>query len=311
MTKNNIKSSFILGDEWIFYKFYCGFKSSDKVLVHAIKPVVEQLLSNGVIDKFFFIRYSDPDLHLRVRFHYSNKDNIGIIINSLNSHISKYVSSSTISNVIIDRYDREIKRYGENTMELSESIFSHDSIMIVNLLHFLSDKGDFSEQIRWKFGLKGIDQLLSDFKLDIDDKFDVITRLRDGFNTEFNIEKYSKKKLNDSYRERRKEIEIILNNDSSFEYVQLFNDLLGYRSKANAPIVSNILELKKNNLFQLELEQYLGSLSHMFLNRLFRSNQRAQEMVLYNYLWKYYDSVIARSKYKNKNKKKVDIAATA
>ena len=204
MKNIDIKSSFITGDEWLYYKFYCGYKSSDKVLAETIKPLSEELLQKGIIDKWFYIRYADPDLHLRVRFHYNDKNNVGIIINLVNDRISHFVKARVISKVILDTYDREINRYGANTIEISETIFSNESTMIVNLLDFLSDKGDNSEHLRWKFGLKGIDLLLNNFQLNIKEKFEIITQLRDGFNKEFNVEKWTKKKLNDSYRERRK-----------------------------------------------------------------------------------------------------------
>jgi len=298
-----MKKEFFIGSEWLFYKIYCGYKSADIVLTEAVKPVLEKLFSDNIIDKWFFIRYGDPDLHLRVRFHFTDKNNVGIIINEMNLFLTEYTDSRIISKVMTDVYEREISRYGENTIEISESIFGIDSSMILNLVNFLSDKVDMSEHIRWRFGLRAIDRLLSDFGMNLDEKIEAIIRFRDGFNKEFSVEKYLKKKLNDNYRELRKDIEELMSEDSGYEYTQVFNSLLDFKSNASSPLISELLNPHSEQALKIDKTGYIASLSHMMLNRLFRSNQRAQEMVLYNYLWKYYDSVQARLKHIEKNQK--------
>ena len=308
-----MKSDFFIGDEWLFYKVYCGYKSADTVLNEAIKPALEELISKGKIDKWFFIRYGDPDLHLRVRFLYAEKIAVGDIINCMNIALTNFVHSGIVSKVIIDVYEREISRYGENTIEISESIFGIDSSMILNLVSFMSDKGDMSEHIRWKFGLRAIDRLLSDFGLSLDEKIETIIKFRDGFNTEFGVEKYLKKQLNDNYRDVRKDIEDLMRDDSGYEYTHVFNNLLDFKSNAAKPLISELLNPQSEQALKIDKTGYIASLSHMMLNRLFRSNQRAQEMVLYNYLWKYYDSVKARMKAKVqiKNQEENKVVTTA
>lgn len=308
-----MKSNFFIGDEWLFYKIYCGYKSADTVLNEVIRPVLEKLLSKAQIDKWFFIRYSDPELHLRVRFHFTDKNNVGVIINEMNSTLKDYVESRIVSKVMIDVYEREINRYGENTIEISESIFGIDSSMILNLVSFMSDKGDMSEHIRWKFGLRAIDRLLSDFGMSLDEKLDAIIKLRDSFNSEFGVEKYLRKQLNDNYRDSRKDIEELMSEDSGYEYTQVFNGLLDFKSNMTKPLISELLNPHSEQALKIDKIGYIASLSHMMLNRLFRSNQRAQEMVLYNYLWKYYDSVKARMKAKMqiKNQEESKIVTTA
>jgi len=303
-----MKKNFMIGDEWLFYKLYCGYKSSDKILTDAIKPVTEELLAKGVIDKWFYIRYADPDLHLRVRFHYNDKEFVGTIINSMNTILSKYTDCGIISKVMTDVYERELNRYGDNTIVQSESIFFADSVMITNLIDFLSGKGESSEQIRWRFGLKAVDRLLSDFGLDLKEKLETIEKMRDGFNKEFGIESYIKRRLNDNFREVRKEIEEFMNNEnSSYQYYHVFNSLLDIKSISSGPIIESLLDPLSAEYLQVEKLNYIASLSHMLLNRLFRSNQRAQEMVLYNYLWKYYDSLIARQKYIQKKVVEINV----
>ena len=42
----------------------------------------------------------------------------------------------------------------------------------------------------------------------------------------------------------------------------------------------------------------MGSYIHMLINRLFKSKQRLHEMVIYDFLFRYYKSEIAKKKYK-------------
>ncbi|MDD3043963.1 MAG: thiopeptide-type bacteriocin biosynthesis protein [Candidatus Delongbacteria bacterium] len=297
-----MKREFHIGSEWLFYKIYCGYKSADTVLTEAIKPVLEKLFSDKVIVKWFFIRYGDPDLHIRLRFHFTEKESAGIIIKNMYDALDDLIQNGIVSKVVIDVYEREINRYGENTIEISESIFGIDSSMILNLINFISDKGDRSEHIRWRFGLRAIDRLLTDFGMDLSEKIETIVKFRDGFNKEFSVEKYLKKQLNDNYREMRKDIEVLMKAGSDYEYTPIFNDLLDFKSNMTRPLISELNDPESTNSLRIDRTGYIASLSHMMLNRLFRSNQRPQEMVLYNYLWKYYDSMLARMKHTENNK---------
>ncbi|ELR73138.1 Lanthionine biosynthesis protein LanB [Fulvivirga imtechensis AK7] len=64
--------TFLPGSEWVYYKLYCGKNSANKVLTEYLQPLVRELKRKNLIKKWFFIRYADPEHHLRVRF-LSNK----------------------------------------------------------------------------------------------------------------------------------------------------------------------------------------------------------------------------------------------
>ena len=84
MKQQTVKRIFIPCDEWVYYKIYSGSRMADIILTDIIKPISRRFLSADIIDKWFFIRYSDPDPHLRVRFHYSNAYSINNIITEFN-----------------------------------------------------------------------------------------------------------------------------------------------------------------------------------------------------------------------------------
>src|SRR5262249_34676440 len=61
--------SFPPGSEWLYAKLYTGPAAVDQVLRDVVKPVVQKVMHSGAADRWFFIRYGDPDWHLRLRFH--------------------------------------------------------------------------------------------------------------------------------------------------------------------------------------------------------------------------------------------------
>lgn len=81
--------------------------------------------------------------------------------------------------------------------------------------------------------------------------------------------------------------------------------MIDEKSQAVAPICKKLLELYNNkepNPFLLN--DLLSSYSHMMVNRLFKTKQRTHEMVLYDFLHRYYKAEIARLKYSQMNKNK-------
>src|SRR5262249_21929470 len=61
--------TFLPGGEWFYAKLYGGTATADRLLRDEIAPFVGELLEEGVIDRWFFIRYTDPNPHLRLRMH--------------------------------------------------------------------------------------------------------------------------------------------------------------------------------------------------------------------------------------------------
>ena len=57
------------GSEWLFLKLYAPRTWEDDLIASFLYPFAEQSCAAGEADSWFFIRYSDPDPHLRLRFH--------------------------------------------------------------------------------------------------------------------------------------------------------------------------------------------------------------------------------------------------
>jgi thiopeptide-type bacteriocin biosynthesis protein len=301
--KIDIQRTFMIGEQWLYYKFYTGPKTTDVLLAEMIKPVTEHLLQQGAIDSWFFIRYSDPKLHTRVRFRIPQPQNIGPVIQLLKDNVTPFIQQNLVWKVQIDTYQREVERYGSNTMDISEDWFFHDSKMIVAMLAMI--EGDEGERIRWLFALRAIDSLLADFQFTMEQKYELVTIMRENFGREHGMNRSLKSQMEKKYRADRKSIEELLNhkNDEVSEMLPLFQ-MIAQKSIAVQPIAQKILALKESDDLEMHFNDLMGSYSHMMINRLFKSKQRTHELVLYDFLHRYYKSEIARQKYSKINAKK-------
>ncbi len=289
------KRSFILGEEWLYYKIYSGAKTSDLILTDVIKPIVESFLKKKIIDKWFFIRYADPKHHIRLRFHFQNLDKIGEIITCLQPALNEYMTEDLIWKIQTDTYNRELERYGIKTMELSEALFFHDSEAIASFLSLI--EGDEGEELRWLYGLRMIDSLLNCFSYSADHKVNLLERLKTGFGVEFGMNRFLKKQLDNKYRQERKKIEDFLVFDAlqTQDYLPILQVLTKYKN-AISPIADKFIHLNSLKKLEMDLNDLLSSYIHMNINRLFKSKNRVHELVCYDFLYRYYRSIIARNK---------------
>lgn len=292
-----IQRRFILGDEWVYFKIYSGPKTLETILIHDLSPTVMQLLQAKIIDKFFFIRYADPDYHLRIRFHLPDVSKLNIVIQKLNRILKYYLTQRLVCKVCTDTYGRELERYGSLTMSDVESLFSLDSLAII---HFLkgTEKGG-NDQIRWLWGVKFMDLLLEQFGLSSADKIDFYRMLSDGYSREFHMNKPMRIQLDKKYRKEKKQISNIIDLENNKSVIDL-RPISEYTRSAQS-IIQNIVKISDLGKLEIPLENLLASLVHMHFNRLFRTKQRMQELVVYYFMHKFYESKAARLKHNTKN----------
>jgi len=75
-----MKRTFILGEEWLYYKIYCGAKTADLLLTDTLRPLLNRLTATNQINQWFFIRYTDPENHIRLRLHFNDIETMGWVI---------------------------------------------------------------------------------------------------------------------------------------------------------------------------------------------------------------------------------------
>jgi len=279
---------FALGSEWLYFKLYCGVKSADMILCDAIAPITRELHEYGLIDKWFFIRYNDPEFHLRVRFHLNDTRRIGDVILLIHSHLQPFIDDGYLWKTQTETYTRELQRYGTLATGMAESLFHLDSECLLQMLDKTPDHN--REAIRWMWALPAIDRFLDCFDLSADDKLTLLQQLRDSFAAEFNMDKPLKTQLNDKYRVNKQMIESIMQHgDIPAEWNPLIA-ILDERSAAVRPVAARINDLFAAGKMEISLFSLLGSYIHMMVNRIVISEARIHEAVIYDFLCRCYKS---------------------
>ncbi|MBQ0734566.1 thiopeptide-type bacteriocin biosynthesis protein [Aquimarina celericrescens] len=291
----DIQRKFIIGSEWLSYKIYMGTQTTDTFIKNQLPRIIGDLQEREMIDSWFFIRYADPDFHLRLRFRLKDTNQIGTLAKVLYNILEPMLEERLIHKIQVDTYSREIERYGYYTMEVSEELFNINSEMMITLLNAMND----DENKRWLWGMKAIDTLLNEFDYNLEQKRNLLLELKTDFGNEFGVNKNVRKQLSMKFRKYRKSIEEILQPDSQHEVDPLLKDYaLSYRGVAK----KTIRKLRKESL-QKDTDYLMYSYLHMHCNRLFPSKQRMNEWVLYDLLYQYYYSQLARRKKENESMK--------
>ncbi|MGH2665125.1 thiopeptide-type bacteriocin biosynthesis protein [Flavobacterium sp.] len=278
-----MKRNYCTGSEWLYYKVYTGVQIADTILIEKLYPIIEELKSKDIIEKWFFIRYKDTDEHLRLRFYSSKNENILQIISKLSPILDELMRQDIIWKVQLDTYQREIERYGEKTMEASESLFCYDSEMILNYIllkpYFIKD------DTQLLFSFLSIDSFLNSFSLTIEEKLELLNNLQLSFKKEFNADKFLKKGFDKHYRTLSDEIHSFLNYKMKDDFSELY-EIISMKEKSASEIIPEI----KSEL-EISLHSFLSSHIHMMINRQFTSKQRQYECVIYDHLYRHYKKI--------------------
>ncbi|MBI4749277.1 MAG: lantibiotic dehydratase [Acidobacteria bacterium] len=295
----DIQYRFPPGSEWLYLKLYTGTATADRILNEVLRDVVCQLTQSGVIDRWFFIRYGDPDWHLRLRFHGRPDQLLTEAFPRLQQALNPLVEDGRIWRIQLDTYVREVDRYGGPTgMVLAEQIFGVESQAVLKLLELLS--GDEGADVRWKLTVCGIDQLLTDFGLDIHQKEWVMKQSRQAFGEEFQADTTGlKHQLGANYQQEKRNLESLLTSRSLEGPLGDGIAILRDWSGGLKPLMAELKQAEQAGRLSIPIVGLVRSYVHMFVNRLLRSAQRPQELVLYEFLARFYESQLARTRTKH------------
>ncbi|SHM71798.1 lantibiotic dehydratase [Chitinophaga sp. CF418] len=260
------------GSEWVYFKIFCGAKASDSILLKVVKPVMDFLLKEKVIDQAFFIRYTDPHYHIRFRLHLVDSvggEQYAAAVKYIYNILHPYLEDKLVWKVQQDTYQREIERYGEDYMLITEEIFFHDSLLFLTCM----EDEDFEDDQRVRFltSIKNMDNWLSLYGMSYQQRITFCTEMSDAFAHEFGRD--VKRQLNAQYLEWRKPIADFLSGEQ-------FNDVFAERS---VKLKSMVLPLDN-----------ISSYIHMSVNRWFTTEQRFMEYMAYYFCGKYYNQIVHR-----------------
>jgi thiopeptide-type bacteriocin biosynthesis protein len=294
VTTSFVRRRFPPGSEWLYAKLYTGTATADQILNHLVTPLVRSSLASGAVDGWFFIRYADPDWHLRLRLHGKPGRLHAEVLPRLQAAAAPLLESGQLWRLQLDTYEREVERYGgDRGIELAEQVFTADSEAVLTIVGGLS--GDAGLDLRWRLAMCGINLLFEDLGLAFEEKRAVSRRAREGFGREFGIDGHFRGQASRRYRAERAGLEALL--DAGHDPpppLAAGLDALRRRSLQLVPVAAELRQLEQAGRLSATMSGIAMSCAHMHANRLLRSAARAQELMLYEFLDRAYSTRAGR-----------------
>lgn len=264
--------------DWLYTKVYAGGAVADAVICAAAA------LPRHLFDRWHFVRYRDPEWHVRLRFR-SRGGSRPELRDALDALFASFVAQNPAARIRYDTYEPEVTRYGGmDGIEIAEQLFSHDSDAAAAIVETVRSAD------RWPVVACGIDALLSDFGLDAAAKAEAAASMRDGFAAEFRIDRAARQQLAAGVRRHLRKTVALLDSWRSDEV--LWARALRGRGEQVRRLVPGVRRVAEEN--GMALHELLGTYVHMHVNRVLRARHREQELVLHDLLQRAYTSAAAR-----------------
>lgn len=293
----NIKSQitnprFLPGSNYLYFQIFLSEKYSDNFIVKVLHPFLIDKSNKEFYDSYFFIRYDENGHHLRLRFiNHRSTDQLSFLLGKFGSVMKQQIDSHLIQDYKIVPYEQEIDVYGMKFIHNMEEIFYFDSKFSHSVISHINN-------------IQGREFLLLDiliacmidvfdlFQFSLMERTDFIEDLSAGYFKEFNGAKMLKVQLDKKYRILRERIFFILDNPYEMVFDPVILKLILQRKDNFSKIISRILP---DQSFGIDLRNRLVErIIHLTINRLFKTDPRKKEMLIYYLLKK---ALVGFSKY--------------
>lgn len=277
---------FGLGSEWLYLKLYTGTGGVDQLLKGPVRDLVREICSAELSDSWFFIRYGDPDWHLRLRFHGAPGGLLREVLPRVQAAFAPGLKSGAIWRSQTDVYRREIERYGgPEGLSEAERVFRIDSETTIDLLIATEE---LPVSMRWTLCIQSFDRFLGDMGFALDAKLALCAPQRKAMASRY-PGKALTRALGDKFRKVRRLLETAVR-----EPAPEIDDILGRRSERLRPVFERLRRLETDGRLSSPVAELAMSYLHMHANRLMRSSSTKHELVIYDFLGRLYESQIAR-----------------
>ncbi|QNL50831.1 lantibiotic dehydratase [Olivibacter sp. SDN3] len=254
------------GNEWLYFEIYSHTLRSNQVLTALIDTYLQSV--KKLIKNWFFIRYPHPAPHIRLRLQLKSGNISMQLIKQMADLIESYFNQGIVSDWQIKPYIQEIERYGVRTVDEIQRYFCSDSKYVLKLLRHCR-----SDQLLYGMTLRFINDVLEGLGLPLHDQRQYIQRMADSFASEMSIHTTAFKKINKSYISLKDNIGIpVLNKTLEKAY---------HRTVQHLVLLLSTIDHNKRR------QQLMVDIVHMHINRLFPTDQRMHELVIYQYHLKY------------------------
>jgi len=244
------------GEDWVYLKVYIPTDIQDDVLCGPLRDLAAEIAQCSQIDKWFFVRYADPDPHLRLRFRglkdWLNRDWLPRLL----AWGKLLIERGLCDRIAIDTYSREIERYGGlASIDCVETLFNLDTLSVLKLLEQV-----VTNRARIDMRALAIATLDDFYHALAPDAATAVQWLR-------KIAAESRKLVGEEYRKTKATLLVYARERCSSD--PLLAAMLRERREEIMRIGRELRMLEASAALSVSMEDICASLGHMHLNRLF------------------------------------------
>jgi len=289
------RRSFAPGSEWLYAKLYTGTATSETVLREVVRPLTRRAGRSGVVKRWFYVRYNDPEFHLRVRLQGAPRELHARVLPHLESLVKPLLTNGSIWRFQVDTYEREVERYGgPEGVVLAERLFHLDSEAALSVIERLKAM-DAGPDERWQLAASGIEMVLTRLGLGLSGKHDLMKRGRNAAIGTQVIDRLQER-MAYAFRAMRKTLGLLL--EPKHHRTSALWPIINFmwrRSEGVARILAEVRTCEQTGGLGVSFDDFVLDVFHMQLNRLLRSAHREQEVFILDVLARRYRSCIAAS----------------
>lgn len=253
-----LKECLLPGDEgWIYLKIYGCSGREDELIGCYMNEFCEMLYKERLIEQHFFIKYKDPDFHIRLRYKIAKSESFTLFMKKTLDWIHNLKKEGLVNTLVIDTYERESDRYGGiDLIPLAENVFCADSVVVEKIISqkYTNQLGALSDMY---IGILSILTIMENCNFSLEKQIEILDR------------SVSKQDYRNVFKKNRDEIMRLcsmnrkLMNDEEINLLKIFDC-----RKEDLTIYMKKIEYKN-----LEKDEIILSLIHMFFNRFKMNNQ--------------------------------------
>ncbi|MXV16081.1 lantibiotic dehydratase [Hufsiella ginkgonis] len=269
------KRKFVPGSGWLYLKIYCHPNRSNEILSGYLVPAIA---GTGKSREWFFVRYQDPSFHLRVRLKISPAD-AAHFLEKCNELLGNAVDGEQVEKIQTDTYVRELERYGERTIDITETLFYRSSVLVATFIKKFEEGR--SRYNYYSFALVTVNEQVKILFPDETERLSFLQHTYKGFLAEYGRQRELKVSFDQLFRKFRKEFEAALKDQSYLSQLRLGSGF--------AAIRGSLKQLRKltSKLPPAEHIARYRDILHMHMNRIFVQDSRKLELTTYYVLYKF------------------------
>jgi thiopeptide-type bacteriocin biosynthesis protein len=259
------------GSDWLFAKLYCPRTFDEDLITGPMRTFCAFVRAAGLAEEWFFIRYADPDPHLRLRFRGAPERLVSHLLPQFCSWAADLMRDGLCLRFCFDTYDREVERYGgEVGIAAAEALFAADSRAVVEILHLSQQR--LLEMDRMTLAVLRIDDLLAGLGLSESDRL-----------CWYKDQVMSRRESGQEYRQRKQILRLLLGDPGRLlaepggeAVVQVF----AARRQAVMPVAQRLHELTERGDLGQPTSKLYQSFVHLHCNRLLASDWALEQRLI-------------------------------